>query len=162
MEGCHRLGTRDWYLMHYSNPAVTGGQKHTHTHLPHSLVVCCCLPLWLCGHQCSLASHCPPLMLPFLVDCCFSPLPWIGGVWGHHLPLLFSRFVQLPLIGAAKLWPPQRLSLHLRAVNLRHHLQEGHVQLVQHQGRVGGQRQLCAVWPWQDTIYHHDYDNLNC
>jgi hypothetical protein len=34
MEGCHRLGTRDWYLMHYSNPVVTGGQKHTHTH-PH-------------------------------------------------------------------------------------------------------------------------------
>jgi hypothetical protein len=26
------LGTRDWYLMHYSNPSVTGGQKHTHTH----------------------------------------------------------------------------------------------------------------------------------
>jgi hypothetical protein len=30
MEGCHHLGTRDWYLMHYSNPVVTGGQKHTH------------------------------------------------------------------------------------------------------------------------------------
>jgi hypothetical protein len=27
---CHRVGTRDWYLMHYSNPPVTGGQK-THT-----------------------------------------------------------------------------------------------------------------------------------
>ncbi len=25
------MGTRDWYLMHYSNPFVTGGQKHTHT-----------------------------------------------------------------------------------------------------------------------------------
>ncbi len=32
-KGCQRLGTRDWYLMHYSNPSVTGGQKHTHTHL---------------------------------------------------------------------------------------------------------------------------------
>jgi hypothetical protein len=32
MEGCHCLGTRDWYLMHYSNPVATGGQKHTHTH----------------------------------------------------------------------------------------------------------------------------------
>jgi hypothetical protein len=30
MEGCHCLGTRDWYLMHYSNPVITGGQKHTH------------------------------------------------------------------------------------------------------------------------------------
>ncbi len=30
-KGCHRLGTRDWYLMHYSNPFVTVGQKHTHT-----------------------------------------------------------------------------------------------------------------------------------
>ncbi len=30
-KGCHCLGTRDWYLMHYSNPFVTGGQKHTHT-----------------------------------------------------------------------------------------------------------------------------------
>jgi hypothetical protein len=25
-------GTRDWYLMHYSTPPKTGGQKHTHTH----------------------------------------------------------------------------------------------------------------------------------
>jgi hypothetical protein len=24
------LGTRDWNLMHYSNPSLTGGQKHTH------------------------------------------------------------------------------------------------------------------------------------
>jgi hypothetical protein len=24
------MGTRDWYLMHYNNPPVTGGQKHTH------------------------------------------------------------------------------------------------------------------------------------
>jgi hypothetical protein len=30
-KGCHCLGTRDWYLMHYSNPFVTGGQKHTHS-----------------------------------------------------------------------------------------------------------------------------------
>jgi hypothetical protein len=28
------MGTRDQYLMHYSNPSVTGGQKHTHTHTP--------------------------------------------------------------------------------------------------------------------------------
>jgi hypothetical protein len=27
------MGTRDWYLMHYSNPSIlTGGQKHTHTY----------------------------------------------------------------------------------------------------------------------------------
>ncbi len=32
-KGCHWVGTRDWYLMHYSNPPVTGGQKkNTHTH----------------------------------------------------------------------------------------------------------------------------------
>jgi hypothetical protein len=31
-KGCHCLGTRDWYLMHHSNPFITGGQKHTHTH----------------------------------------------------------------------------------------------------------------------------------
>jgi hypothetical protein len=30
-KGCQQLGTRDWYLMHYSNPSRTGGQKHTHT-----------------------------------------------------------------------------------------------------------------------------------
>ncbi len=30
-KGCQRVGTRDWYLMHYSTPSVTGGQKHTHT-----------------------------------------------------------------------------------------------------------------------------------
>ncbi len=30
-KGCQRLGTKNWYLMHYSNPSVTGGQKHTHT-----------------------------------------------------------------------------------------------------------------------------------
>ncbi len=30
-KGCHRDGgTRDWYLMHYSTPPITGGQKHTH------------------------------------------------------------------------------------------------------------------------------------
>jgi hypothetical protein len=40
MEGCHRLGTRDWYLMHYSNPFVTRGQKHTHTHRPLVLSLC--------------------------------------------------------------------------------------------------------------------------
>ncbi len=33
-KGCQRLGTRDWYLMHYSNPSVTKGQKHTHTMRP--------------------------------------------------------------------------------------------------------------------------------
>ncbi len=27
-----RWGTRDWYLMHYSTPSITGGQKHTHTY----------------------------------------------------------------------------------------------------------------------------------
>jgi hypothetical protein len=31
-KGCQWLGTRDWYLMHYSNPSVTRGQKHTHIH----------------------------------------------------------------------------------------------------------------------------------
>jgi hypothetical protein len=41
----------------------------------------------------SLASHRPPSTLPSLVDCCFLPLPRIGGVWGHHLPLLFTRLV---------------------------------------------------------------------
>ncbi len=30
-KGCQLVGTRDWYLMHYSTPFVTGGQKHTHT-----------------------------------------------------------------------------------------------------------------------------------
>jgi hypothetical protein len=31
MEGMSsRWGTRDWYLMHYSTPSVTRGQKHTH------------------------------------------------------------------------------------------------------------------------------------
>ncbi len=30
-KGCQWLGTRDWYLMHYSSPSVIGGQKHTHT-----------------------------------------------------------------------------------------------------------------------------------
>ncbi len=33
MEGMSMAGHRDWYLMHYSNPSVTGGQKkNTHTH----------------------------------------------------------------------------------------------------------------------------------
>ncbi len=30
-KGCQWVGTGDWYLMHYSTPSVTGGQKHTHT-----------------------------------------------------------------------------------------------------------------------------------
>ncbi len=30
-----------------------------------------------------------------IIDCCFSPPPCLGGggVWGHHLPILFSRLV---------------------------------------------------------------------
>ncbi len=34
-KGCHCLGTRDRYLMHYSNPFVNGGQKDTHIHSAH-------------------------------------------------------------------------------------------------------------------------------
>ncbi len=64
-----------------------------HHNLPHALVIYCCLPLWLFGCQCPLVSHHPPLMLPLLVDCCLSSLPWTGGVWVHHLPLLFSGLV---------------------------------------------------------------------
>ncbi len=28
-KGCQQVGTREWYLMHYSTPSVTGGEKHT-------------------------------------------------------------------------------------------------------------------------------------
>jgi hypothetical protein len=38
MGGCHHLGTRDWCLMHYSNPVITGGQKHTHNLLHSNLI----------------------------------------------------------------------------------------------------------------------------
>ena len=56
---------------------------------------CCLLPpaSWLCGRWHSLTSHHPPLMLPMLVDCCFSPLTWTRRVWGHNLPLLFIGLV---------------------------------------------------------------------
>jgi hypothetical protein len=63
-KGCHRLGTRDWYLMHYSNPFITGGQKHTHTlggdpspspsHPPHPMAPCPCLAALF-----ELAGHIP-------------------------------------------------------------------------------------------------------
>ena len=26
------MSTKDWYLMHYSNSSITGGQKHTPAH----------------------------------------------------------------------------------------------------------------------------------
>ncbi len=37
------MGTRDWYLMHYSNPFVTRGQKHTHTNTKHKYLSLVCL-----------------------------------------------------------------------------------------------------------------------
>jgi hypothetical protein len=43
-------------------------------HPPHALVICRRPPSWLCGHQCSLACHLPPLKLPLLVNCCYSTL----------------------------------------------------------------------------------------
>jgi hypothetical protein len=47
------------------------------------------------------SSHLP---LPSQVDCClFTPLAVGGGVWGHHMPLLFSGLAQLPLIVALKM-----------------------------------------------------------
>ncbi len=33
----NRMGTRDWYLMHYSSSSLTRGQKHTHLTLSTSL-----------------------------------------------------------------------------------------------------------------------------
>ena len=67
----------------------------------------------------------------------FSPLPRTGGGgWGHHLPLLFSGLIQLPLVvalkmrrGAAELRPPRRLSLRSRAANFGQPLRQVHVQL---------------------------------
>jgi hypothetical protein len=58
-KGCHCLGTRDGYLMHYSNPFVTGGQKHTHT-----------LPLKQCLHRCPLV-----LGIVLIYSCCCCPPP---------------------------------------------------------------------------------------
>jgi hypothetical protein len=55
-----------------------------HCHFPLS-----CLPLLMLLPL--LCRPCPlHHMVPLLVDCCFSSLPWTGGVLGHHLPLLFS------------------------------------------------------------------------
>ncbi len=68
----------------------------------------------------SLASHRPPSTLPSLVDWCFLPLPQTGGVWGHHLPLLFTRLVliqchrgcgvittatAIPVLADGQFWP---------------------------------------------------------
>jgi hypothetical protein len=49
-----------------------------------------------CDRQRSLACHHPPSPLLSPVGCCLSIPPADGGVWGHHLPLLFSGLVQLP------------------------------------------------------------------
>jgi hypothetical protein len=56
----------------------------------------CCLPLWSCSHQHSLASHCLLLMLPLQVECCISPLPQMGGVWGcaRKRPMLAITYVR--------------------------------------------------------------------
>ncbi len=43
------MGTRDWYLMHYSGPSVTGGQKHTHISFCHPH-----------RYPAALLSHCRP------------------------------------------------------------------------------------------------------
>ena len=47
--------------------------------------------------------HRPHLPLPLQVYyCLFTPLA-VEGVWGHHLPLLFSGLAQLPLVIALKM-----------------------------------------------------------
>ncbi len=93
---------------------------HCSHHLPHTLVIRLHPPLWSCGRRRSLASHHPPLMLPMLVDCCFSPILWTREVWGFHLPLLFSRLVlvqhcqncrvatagtTIPVLASGQFWP---------------------------------------------------------
>jgi hypothetical protein len=110
--------------------------------------------------------HRPTLTLPSLVDCCFfTPTADRGGGWGHHLPLLFSGLVQLPLVvapkmrrGAAELRPPRRLSLRSRAANFCQPLCQAHVQLEQRAGGVGGQACLCLVRfpsrrPWFQIVF---------
>ena len=94
--------------------------RHCPHHPLHALIVCCRLPSWSCGCQRSYASHHPPLMLPMLVDCCFSPIPQTREVWGHHLPLLFSGLVlvqrcrgcgvatagtAIPALASGQFWP---------------------------------------------------------
>jgi hypothetical protein len=89
-------------------------------HPPHALVICRRPPSWSCGHQCSIASHCPPLMLTLLVDFCFSPLPQTGGGLGPSFALLFSGLVlvqhcqgcgvatavtAIPVLASGQFWP---------------------------------------------------------
>jgi hypothetical protein len=111
--------------------------------------------------------HRPTLTLPSLVDCCFfnPPADGGGGGWGHHLPLLFSGLVQLPLVvtlkmrhGAAELRPPRRLSLRSRAANFGQPLRQAHVQLERRAGGVGGQASLRLVRfpsrrPWFRSVF---------
>ncbi len=83
--GCHCLGTRGWYLMHYSNPFVTGGQKHTH-HIQHIITNAICQ--WLIPQQHNKTT--PPMVsqrlhpaAPLLPPYC-QPLPSLAA---HCLPL---------------------------------------------------------------------------
>jgi hypothetical protein len=61
-KGCQWLSTREWYLMHNSNPSITGGQKHTHTHtLPSFRDLY--LPLYKCQKSCPVLHHIPSIRL---------------------------------------------------------------------------------------------------
>jgi hypothetical protein len=56
-----------------------------------------------CDRRCSLACHHPTLPFLLPVGCCLSIPPTDGGVWGHHLSLIFSGLIQLPLVVTQKM-----------------------------------------------------------
>jgi hypothetical protein len=68
-----------------------------------ALIICHMLSLFIIACCCG-CIYCPSLTLPLLVDCFFfTPPAKVGGVWRHHLPLLLSGLVQLPLVVALKI-----------------------------------------------------------
>jgi hypothetical protein len=88
-----------------------------HHHPLHAFIIRCRPLSWLCGHQCSLASHRPPFDAPVASWLLFFTSPMDGGGLGPWLPLLFSVLVLARVTGAAELLPPWWLSLEKSKVS---------------------------------------------
>ncbi len=96
----NRVSTRDWYLMHYSNSSITGGQNHTH------------MPIWnLCPCFCaarvgpSLLSirnrHLVPTLQCTPAKCAIPRVTRISQMPSNTLPKKFKLF---PCRGFLRWW----------------------------------------------------------
>ncbi len=86
-----------------------------------------------------------------------------GGLGPSFAPPINQTADLSMVAGATELWPLQLLSLHLQVANFGYQLQEGHVQVVQHCGGVGGQgRYISVVSAMVVGVFQYSMRWLHC